>query len=157
MKHTGILISIRPEWCEKIRSGEKKTELRTTAPTLPTPFKAYIYCTKPKRESDSFWIIRKKEDGVNEDRFYGNGNVIGEFVCDGIGEFERLENGNLRDWHLSGADLSCVSYGEASIYIKGKNKGYAWHISELNIYDKPKSLKDFGLSMPPQSWRYVNA
>ena len=42
-----VLISIRPEWCAKIASGEKTIEVRKTRPKLQTPFKAYIYCTMP--------------------------------------------------------------------------------------------------------------
>ena len=40
-----VLISIRPEWVEKIADGEKTLELRKTEPKLETPFKVYIYCT----------------------------------------------------------------------------------------------------------------
>lgn len=55
-----VLISIRPEWCEKILNGEKTVEIRKNRPSLKMPFKCYIYCTKPV------------------------GNVIGEFTCDKI-------------------------------------------------------------------------
>lgn len=40
-----VMISIRPEWCKKIMSGEKTVEVRKTKPNLKTPFKCYIYCT----------------------------------------------------------------------------------------------------------------
>lgn len=40
-----VLISIRPEWCGKIASGEKTVEVRKTRPKLDMPFKCYIYCT----------------------------------------------------------------------------------------------------------------
>lgn len=40
-----VLISVRPEWCEKILAGEKTMEVRKTRPRLETPFKVYIYCT----------------------------------------------------------------------------------------------------------------
>ena len=155
MKTTGILISIRPEWCEKIISGEKKTELRTTAPTLPSPFKTYIYCTLPRNQKDELWITRKEREGAIEDRQYGNDYIIGEFVCDNVGEFELLDNSNLRDWHCSGADLSCVAYEDAAEYIKKKGEGYAWHISDLVIYDKPKELTELGVNRAPQSWQYI--
>ena len=32
---------------------------------------------------------------------------------------------------------------------------YGWHISNLKIYDKPRELRDFGITRPPQSWCYV--
>lgn len=47
-------------------------------------------------------------------------------------------------------------------------QGYGWHISDLNIYDKPKRLDEFTflretkfgsepvtIKRPPQSWFYV--
>lgn len=48
-----ILISIRPEWCEKIVSGEKTVEIRKTRPKLEPAFKVYIYCTKKRIGGDS--------------------------------------------------------------------------------------------------------
>lgn len=42
-----VMLSIRPEWCEKIASGEKTIEVRKTRPKkLKNPFKCYIYCTQ---------------------------------------------------------------------------------------------------------------
>lgn len=38
-----VLISIRPEWCEKIINGQKTIEVRKTRPKMDTPFKCYIY------------------------------------------------------------------------------------------------------------------
>ena len=40
-----VLISIRPEWAEKILAGEKTLEVRKNRPNMETPFKVYIYCT----------------------------------------------------------------------------------------------------------------
>jgi hypothetical protein len=37
-----VLISIRPEWCEKIINGQKTIEVRKTRPKMDTPFKCYI-------------------------------------------------------------------------------------------------------------------
>ena len=47
-----VMLSIRPKWVEKIASGEKTIEVRKTWPKLQTPFKCYIYCTKPKYPHD---------------------------------------------------------------------------------------------------------
>ena len=41
-----VLISIRPEWAEKILFGKKTQEVRKTRPCLEMPFKCYIYYTK---------------------------------------------------------------------------------------------------------------
>lgn len=44
-----VLISIRPEWCEKIINGRKAVEVRKTRPKLIPPFKCYIYCTNRRK------------------------------------------------------------------------------------------------------------
>ena len=38
-----ILISIKPQWVEKILSGEKTIEIRKTMPKCKLPCKVYIY------------------------------------------------------------------------------------------------------------------
>ena len=56
---------------------------------------------------------------------------------------------------------SCLSQQQIFDYLnKDKNviygaKGYAWFISDLVIFDKPKELWEFGLMRAPQSWQYV--
>lgn len=115
-----VLISIRPEWVEKIVNGEKTIEVRKTAPK-EVPFKAYIYMTK-------------------------NGKVIGEFICDKV---ERFSVGSLRSDDVE--KLACLSYYEMICYFykpeeldgKTAKQGFAWHISDLKIYDKPKELSEF--------------
>lgn len=56
-----IMLSIRPEWVDRIVKMDKRAELRVSRPRLPIPFKVYIY------QSD-------------------NGGVVGEFICDKIEE-----------------------------------------------------------------------
>ena len=43
-----VLISIQPKWCEKIFNGSKSIEIRKSRPSIPTPFKVYVYMTKRK-------------------------------------------------------------------------------------------------------------
>lgn len=46
-----ILISIQPQWVEKILNGEKTIEIRKTKPNIKhikLPCKVYIYCSKGK-------------------------------------------------------------------------------------------------------------
>lgn len=38
-----VLISIRPQWCDKIIGGEKAIEIRKTRPKMETPFSAISY------------------------------------------------------------------------------------------------------------------
>lgn len=134
-----ILISIRPEWVEKIASGEKTIEVRKTAPK-EVPFKAYIYCTRitdKKHCSDEFDVGMWK----------GNEHIIGEFICDKV---YLIKNQGSR---FSVADeeqsvtneiarQSCLDYDDMVGYL-GNKDGYGWHISDLKIYDKPKELSEF--------------
>ena len=43
-----VLISIRPEWVEKIANKWKTIEVRKSKPYLETHFKCYIYCTNTR-------------------------------------------------------------------------------------------------------------
>lgn len=143
-----VLIAIRPQWCEKIASGKNTIEVRKSAPK-EVPFKAYIYCTKEKKQDDIIWA------GVCGDRGKWNGRVIGEFICDKVDEYN-FHNG-LTEFNSMGlpsriygsylifADdykSMCLSYDEVKNYGKGKTL-YGWHISDLKIYDKPRELSEF--------------
>lgn len=125
-----VLISIQPKWVEKIANGKKTIEVRKTAPKQ-VPFKAYIYCTFPKKPAYTLWLNRGTEN-----KFLADGKVIGEFVCD------NAEWMSIRD-----CDKACMTLKEAIDYGKGK-KLYAWHISHLKIYDKPKELSEFRKPCP---------
>ena len=158
-----VLISIRPEWCEKIASGQKTIEIRKTRPKIETPFKCYIYQTRHKWVCSLLRILGK--DGLAERLESEKGKVIGEFIC----------NGMLSHCESSNADLaeqqSCIKMDKLFDYAQGKEL-YGWHISDLVIYDKPKELSEFKgrklvwrgmnhihdyeiLTRPPQSWCYV--
>lgn len=125
-----VLISIRPEWCEKIISGEKTIEVRKTRPKLIPHFKCYIYRS-----------VR--------------GGVIGEFVCDNIFEKIVRVGGNCEppkycicDWNMDCTPLdtlladACLTKDELEKYLDG-GVGFGWHISDLKIYDTPKELIEF--------------
>ena len=141
-----VMISIKPKWTEKIAKGEKTIEVRKTAPK-EVPFKAYIYCTKEKKQDDIIWA------GIFGDRGKWNGRVIGEFICDRI----EMVNAKCSDY---GIDLfyhdcltnGCLTEREIEKYFNVpedrdlramKGNGYVWNISDLKIYDKPKELSEF--------------
>ena len=60
-----VLISIRPEWCDKIASGRKTIEVRKTKPKLDTPFKCYIYMTKQKKNENGWLAAVETEKGFS--------------------------------------------------------------------------------------------
>lgn len=124
-----VLASFKPQYCELIASGKKTVELRKTRPKLDVPFKVYMYCTKGERVeliltrsekmSELFGknrvVVINKGFRKDEDVLLYS-KVIGEFVCDGICTYR---------------------------YSLEERYGYAWHISDLVIYDKPKELSEF--------------
>ena len=183
-----VLISIRPQWCEKIVNGEKTIEVRKTRPKLQTPFKCYIYCTM---DHPYISVSCAELDKLNyRTNTVGrcNGKVIGEFVCDCV---TPLYNVCMDDWkRLSGGlhniekelvNQACLTEAKLHTYAGGKNC-FAWHISDLRIYDTPKELSEFKtlcrvdadccacpyynytkmdcdgrvIGRPPQSWCYVD-
>lgn len=173
-----VLISIQPKWCELIASGKKTVEVRKTAPK-EVPFKVYMYCSK----GGYMYRCRFDENRLAIPEVW-NGKVIGEFICNKI---EKFNVGSLRSDDIE--ELACLSYTELINYFykpceldgKTAKQGYAWHISDLKIYDKPKKLSEFKklcpiknkdcprcefysryegtcanwLTRPPQSWQYV--
>ena len=181
-----VMLSIRPKWVEKIANGEKTIEVRKTRPKLDTPFKCYIYCTLPKYPHEDFIAT-----DYPMPQFYGGGKVIGEFVCDCV---TPLYNVCMDDWkRLAGGlhniekelvNQACLTEANLHTYAGGKNC-FAWHISDLRIYDQPRELTAFRracknswycescamywenngtcgneslqIKRPPQSWCYVEA
>ena len=160
-----ILISIKPKWVAKILRGEKTAEIRKTAPKewvdylngktdkkQPEPYEVFIYCTK---------------SGLNIEKDCGlgfperiNGKVVAKFtlrkveeiICRPIcGEWESYTK-TLGYSEISQA--SCLGNREIVHYLKGNN-GYAWHISDLKIFDEPKELSEFKLTRAPESFCYI--
>ncbi len=152
MLSKAVMISIQPKWCEKIALGKKTVELRKTKPDIDTPFKVYIYCTKPKGKYDYGLCIDRgvcgtlKSVGLLAKCNYEfaeknempilSGKVIGEFLCDHI----------MRHCEMANADIaeqqSRVKREKILEYANG-NEVYGWHISDLVIYDEPKEILEF--------------
>ena len=42
-------------------------------------------------------------------------------------------------------------------YYEGKTKAIAYKLRNLNIFEEPKTLQDYGASSPPQSFVYIQA
>lgn len=144
-----ILISIQPQWVEKILNGEKTIEIRKTIPKCKLPCKVYIYCTKAKNRFDTC-VIHNKNKERNDYSFceIGNGKVVAEFTLNQADEFSVFENGSVQYWNCYNLEKSCLTYEQIAKYIGydkkyGYKNGYAWFIDNLKIYDKPKELSEF--------------
>ena len=131
-----VLISVRPEWCQKIMEGRKTIEVRKTRPKMNPPFKCYIYKC-------------------------GNGKVIGEFLCDQIIE-DRTYGHNEKFYRAA----CMSAYDAAAYAMQSPMYGWHIsdlrvyeHPRDLWEFTGLRETK-FGfapgpITRPPQSWRYV--
>lgn len=189
MSNKAVLASIKPRFCKLIARGKKTVEIRKNCPKIDVPFKVYIYCTKNGLKiygdgkcyvTDNFNLLNEKaEKGFEKTSKMRKWNckVIGEFVCDWINCINPLEPDGV--YYLLDSCMDAVDF----IDYSGGKMIYAWHISDLVIYDKPKELSEFlkynrteddciyqhlfnkpkscrdcmrcTLTRPPQSWCYV--
>lgn len=139
-----ILQSIKPQYCELIASGKKTIEVRKTRPKLDVPFKVYIYCTKGENlweKGNSVFLDRRYNRLLQTFDYMLNGKVIGEYVCDRIEAFSPSRAPYETDSTITKA--SCLSIVELIKYSNADKPLYAWHISHLKMYDKPKELSEF--------------
>lgn len=150
MRNKAVLMSIRPEWCDLIIRGQKTIEVRRTKPgNLKTPFKCYVYCTKSK--SKIGWLIIAPGKGWHR----LDGNIIGEFTCDGIRHIGP-EYCVVKEDIESAIAGSCLTVPQVKDYAgwKGQKRladcrdAYCWHISNFKLYKKPVCLKDFWAIQP---------
>lgn len=166
-----VLISIRPQWIEKIARGEKTIEVRKSRPKLETPFKCYIYCTKAQnpvlvalQNLEDSPVIMTCGSGTRrypvEDASWArllNGTVCGEFTCDHIYQYTTMaikDGTDICDEDME--RLSCLTHRELADYEASSMKGeglwyfglYGWRIADLKIYDEPKKLSEFTRPCP---------
>ena len=166
-----VLMSIWPMWIELIASGRKILEIRKSMPKdVKYPFKVYMYCTKgikgrPKSNPWSSEYINFSYAEYNKGSWYDiEGTVVGEFTVNHITRFsaheepQHLADGLVRDGFTMCDDItskyfgiarysilrdSCLTGKEMLDYIGDNKIGFAWEISDVVIYDKPKQLSDF--------------
>ncbi len=105
--------------------------------------KILIYCTKAKSK---YYNLHKTKKGI----YYPiaikenllNGKILAE--CDfEVEEVTKEISSVVEEWYSKGLlKKSCLNAFELDDYLKGQ-KGYAIHIKDLHVFDKPKELKDF--------------
>ena len=148
-----IMISIQPQWVSKILNKEKLVEIRKTMPKCELPCKVYIYCTMPNKQENrkphSWEVVWLKR-------------VVAEFTLNKVDTIEIcdpcvLRNGEQQDWYWFKSNacldseqiMSYIGYGDDHDgWDNEYAKGYAWHIDDLKIYDKPKELSEFSHYIP---------
>lgn len=157
-----IIQCYTPAEVERIARGEQTVKVCKTAPK-DTPFKVYIYCTKPKVFGDL--IMCKSEEnsklfgygsivGINrgfresEDELLF-GKVVGDYVCERVDNIvpsaSRYMINNDIAYTNKVAKGSCLYFNDLKKYL-GNKVGRALHITAVKFYDEPKSLNSFKIA-----------
>jgi hypothetical protein len=170
-----ILMSIKPENLINILNHNKTLELRKSVPTNFVGW-VYLYCQKGRpyytQQSKEKYTVQERNDYTNTI----NGKIVARFWFDCYSWLATDEDGWFNQFMLN--DL-CLEQYEVDIYAKENyEKLFAWHIKNLEIFDKPIELREFQkyvkktiycgmdcppyqdevlvqLSKAPQSWQYV--
>lgn len=122
-----VLLSIKPEYAEKILGGEKKYEFRRTVFKNPTIKTVVIYASSPVKK------------------------VIGEFEIDYI---LSLELGELWDKTMRHSGIDKDFYYS---YFNGKEIGHAIRVKRATRYRQYFELRDYDVKYAPQSFIYLGA
>ena len=121
-----VLLSIKPEYAEKILNGTKRFEYRKAAPRNTNVHTVVLYATMPV------------------------GKVIGEFE---IASVLREPPGVL--WRQTKA-ASGISRRFFDAYFRGRTEAVAIAVQRPRRYPKPLMLQEvLGSSTPPQSFQYL--
>jgi len=120
-----VVLSIKPEFANKIFEGTKKYEFRRTIFKNPEIKKVIVYVSAPVQK------------------------IIGEF------EIERIINCDLDTLWNKTKKYSGITKDYFFEYFGNKEHGYAIKIKNTTLYKTPKCIReDFNL-LPPQSFLYL--
>lgn len=120
-----VLLSIKPEYAERIFSGEKKYEFRRTIFRNANVTRVVVYASSP---------IKK---------------IIGEFEIDSILSEEPSALWGLTQKH------SGISKEFFYDYFNGKEIAHAIRIASVKKYNRPLCIKKHFNLLPPQSFIYL--
>lgn len=124
---TKVLLSIKPDFVEKIFADEKHYEFRRVIFSQEGVKTAVVYASSPVQK------------------------VVGQFEIESV-----LKKSVQQLWRETRRDAGIAkSYFEQ--YFAGKETGYALKIKSRERYKTEKCLaKDFGIKSPPQSFCYLD-
>lgn len=121
-----VLLSVKPEFAEKILNGEKKYEFRKAMFKNSDVKTVVIYATMPL------------------------GKVVGEF------DFEIVLSDKPSVIWAETSAFSGITKKFFNEYFDGRDNAYAIKISKVRRYKNPKNLKEFVPSgLAPQSFCYL--
>lgn len=120
-----VLMSIKPEFANKIFSGEKKFEFRRAIFKNKNIDTIVVYASHPVMK------------------------VIGEF------KIKEIHHKDIEDLWNDTKENSGIEKSFFIRYFSGKDKGFAIEIKDPILYDKPLCIKKDLNKTPPQSFCYI--
>ena len=120
-----ILLSVKPEYAERILDGSKRHEYRKRISRAPVN-KIIIYATVPVMK------------------------VVGEVQVVGV-----LSGSPTSLWEQTKTSAG-ISRAKYRSYFRACKSAYAYQLGEVLAYTEQKSLADYGITHPPQSFIYIN-
>jgi predicted transcriptional regulator len=70
-------------------------------------------------------------------------------------EIEEIIEDEINEVWRQTRDFSGITYNFFRAYYKGKKKAVAYRLRNVEEYDKPRSLSEYGIAFPPQSFVYL--
>lgn len=124
-----VLLSIKPQYVDKIFNGKKKYEYRRSLFKRDDVDTVIVYATKPV------------------------GKVMGEFKIDRIIKEDPHEL-----WKQT-KKYSGILKKDYMEYFKERDKAFAIGIKSIQLYEKPLELKDINpnIKYAPQSFMYIDS
>ena len=131
--------------------------------------KVLLYCTKEKEiwgdgSGNTWWGIAPDEDidlvfELNPTLTRLNGKIVSLCDCEKVEEvFYDDDCFSHRTNELTPLVLeqkTCLPIRQIDAYL-GKDKGYALYLSDVQVFDEPKELNEYGLKRAPQNMCYCH-
>ena len=142
-----ILMSIRLYYFYCTCKGIKTKEIRKKFP-LNYKGKIYEYVSKTNWRQDLMKIPAEEREFFKQ--FVGKVGLcfecdkverLYEYQVDGYGSEYEIASDTLKQEEL--LKECCLTYDQLSDYLDDINNGYAIHINDLEIFDKPKDISEF--------------
>lgn len=123
---SAILLSIKPYYADLILAGTKMAEFRRSAPSQLVS-KIVIYCSAPVQAIVAIVDVSQT--------IKGSPSVL---------------------WPIARDNGGGLTRSELRAYFTGKDKGYAFMLHNLRVFEKPVDPRTFFKEFtPPQSFKYL--
>jgi predicted transcriptional regulator len=71
-------------------------------------------------------------------------------------EIQEIIDDDINEVWRQTSDLAGISYASFRSYYQGRTRAVAYRLRNVKIYERPKSLSDFGVRCAPQSYVYID-